>query len=68
MTVLLSSESGVTQAQWAECSVWQIPSRYRGNGTATSLLDLAGLLPGLFYLGRTITWINADKTGPVDTG
>jgi hypothetical protein len=43
-----------------DCSAWQIPSLYRGNGAATSLLDLAGLLPGLFFgaFGQLI-WINA---------
>lgn len=27
----------------------KFPSLYRGNGAATSLLDLAGQLPGLFF-------------------
>ncbi len=42
----------------------QVPSLYRGNGAATSLLDLAGQVPGLFLMGFGILiWINAGRTG-----
>ena len=46
--VLLHEVWGYKSSQ-ADCSVWQIPLLCRGNGTATSLLDLAGLLPGPFF-------------------